>query len=291
MLSEQLLLDRSGNFTASENHRLMAGWWKSKPEPLTELELPILEAIKPLYGQGERKFLVGDLKPKYPYVSGAMISRVLDTIKSQETPQGLVTYAEEKALEELSTPDPSTNIGTVHTRNGEKREPECMALLAKRTGLVFSNIGDDQAHIHANGIGCTPDGIVLDGLDLVETGAEAKCKSILEHGRLLLINNNDDLKEQAFDHFVQIQTQMLVTGANYWYFAIFNPFFKDEALQFKHIIIDRDDDFIEILQGRIDSAKAIKADFLKKFSPMVEVKDMPEPANEPVSTSKLKVEI
>jgi hypothetical protein len=77
----------------------------------------------------------------------------------------------------------------------------------------------------------------------------------------MLIKDNADLMRDAFDHFVQVQTAMLVTGVDKWYFANNNPFAKDEKLAFGYIIITRDNDFIKILSARIETAKKIKADF------------------------------
>lgn len=266
MLSEELLLERAGNFTASENHRLMAGWETPEPDrDFTEFDA-IYQVIKPLFDAGERKFLVGDLSGKFKFkLTGELLNKTLAVIKSEIPPTGLVTYAEEKAMETLFDFDPSLNFSTAHTTNGEERELDCMIRLYEKTGLNFVHTGDDQIHIHSNEVGCTPDGVVFDDLDLLLTGAEVKCKSPLVHARNLLINNNHDLKEAAFDHFVQVQTAMLVTGADHWYFANYNPYAKRTDMQFKHIIAYRDNDFIRILSKRIALAKKIKAEFLSKF--------------------------
>lgn len=259
MLSDQILIDRAGNFTASENHRLMAGWDKPK------LEKPQLLIDCPELVQLPKKPLVSDMKNMGIKATGAMINEVWAYLQSIKTPQGLITYAKEKALETLFDYDPSLYFETVHTRNGNERELECIKLLSDATGLEFVNIGDEQAHIHTNEVGATPDGIVLDDIDMIVTGAEVKCKSPLHHAELLLIENNEDLKNKAFEHYVQVQTQMLVTGADHWYFACFNPYAKYEWMKFKYIIIGRDDDFTKILKERIEIAKKIKAEFLNEF--------------------------
>ena len=269
MLSEQLLLDRAGNFSSSENHKLMAGW---DDTPISR----DFDEFAELYPVLNKSFLAGDKKPLIKDLEsvtgvkfkGASVNQTWSIIRSEQPAQGLVTYAEEKAAEVLSKPDPSLTFSTVHTRNGEEREAECMRQLAKATGLNFVQTGEHQSHIHAHEVGCTPDGIVLDDIDLTKTGGEAKCKSIAIHLKNLLINNNDDLKENAFDHFVQIQTAMLVTSAQYWYFANYNPY-AIEPLRFKYIRIERDNEFIAIMQKRIDLAKKIKAEFIAKFNPMI----------------------
>ncbi|QDP60887.1 MAG: hypothetical protein Tp185DCM00d2C31949971_3 [Prokaryotic dsDNA virus sp.] len=244
----------------------MAGWDTPEPDSNYPEFAEIYSVIQPLFVAGERKFLVGDLDGKFVFkLSGELIQKTLNVIKSEIPPTGLVTYAEEKAMETLFDFDPSLNFSTAHTRNGEERELECMEKLSEATGLEFLHTGDNQVHIHASEVGCTPDGVIFDELDLVQTGAEVKCKSPLEHARNLLINTNQDLMDAAFDHFVQIQTAMLVTGTDYWYFANYNPYAKRKDMQFKHIIIYRDDAFIKILKKRIEIAKKIKADFLSKF--------------------------
>lgn len=283
VLSEQLLLDRAGNFTASANHRLMAGWDAPMPDCSFDYFEDMHAVLQPMYESGERKFLVGDLSPLFEFkITGDLINKTLAVIKAEIPPTGLVTYAQEKAMETLFDKDPSLNFSTMHTQNGEEREVECIMRLIDATGLDFRNIGEDQVHIHTNEVGCTPDGIVYDDIDLVLTGAEAKCKSPLVHARNLLINDSKDMIEGAFDHFVQLQTAMLVTGANHWYFANFNPYAKRESMKFKYIVVERDNDFIRILRKRIDIAKQIKADFLAKFEEPVK----PKKARKTKSTNK-----
>ena len=264
MLSDELLLERAGNFTASENHRLMAGWDIDPPDVDFEEFDSIHSAILPLFNGGCRKFLVGDVADLIGYKpTGKMISDTLSYIKYNKPSQGLITYAEEKAIETLFNVDPSLNFSTVHTVNGEEREQECMRLLSNHTGLDFKCTGDNQIHIHHSEIGCTPDGVLYDDMDLVTSGAEVKCKSPLVHAKSLLINNSDDLKEAEFNHYVQIQTAMLVTGADHWHFANYNPFAIKTSMQFKAIIIKRNDDFIKVLANRIEEAKKIKKQFLE----------------------------
>jgi len=264
---------RIGNFTASENHRLMAGWEKPPAKSIDdEPELRALyDYIKPLYLDGEKNFLVGDVKPHVDGVTGDGIKKVKRIIAGEEPPTGLVTYADEKAEEELYHLDPTLgNWSTVHTRNGEERELECMELLQDELNVKLDNIGDDQAHIQNDGVGVTPDGLKNDELGLVEWGVEAKCKSPHEHTNLLLITNNDELKKDAFDHFVQCQTGMLVTNAKRWLFVAYHPFGKTSEIKMNYFFVERDDDFISILSERIALAKRIKAERLEALTKSLE---------------------
>jgi len=272
MLSEEMQIARIGNFTASENHRLMAGWEKPPAKSIDDEPdlLELYEFIKPSYVDGERNFLVGDVKPYVEGVTGDAIKEVKRILAGEEPPQGLVTYAHEKAEEELYNLDPSLgNWSTVHTRNGEERELECIELVMDELDVVFDCIGDDQAHIQNDNVGVTPDGVKNDELGLVEWGVEAKCKSPHEHTNLLLISNNDDLKKDAFEHFVQCQTGMLVTNAKRWLFVAYNPFGKKAEIKMNYFFVERDNEFISILNDRINLAKKIKEkrlnELFKKF--------------------------
>ena len=128
--------------------------------------------------------------------------------------------------------------------------------------VKFDSIGDEQAHIQNDGVGVTPDGVKNDDLGLVDWGLEAKCKSPHEHTNLLLISTGEELKNEAFDHFVQCQTGMLLTNAKRWLFAAYHPFGKDSDIKLNYFFVERDDDFIAILSGRIDLAKKIKSERL-----------------------------
>ena len=260
MLSEETLINRAGNFTASQNFRLMAGW----DAPQLNRDFDGFNEMYAVMSGLDKKPLISEMKGFVDMkVTGKLINDTWAIILSEKPSAGLITYAQEKAIEELFDPDPSLNFSTVHTRNGEERELTCMELLSDETELNFVRTGDNQSHIHIDQVGCTPDGVVLDELDLVVTGAEVKCKSPLEHARNLLINNNEDMKKNAFDHYVQIQTSMLVTGTDYWYFANYNPFAKESRFKFKYIIIERDNEFIAVLEKRIAIAKEIKQKFLE----------------------------
>lgn len=274
MLSEEMLIARAGNFTASENHRLMAGWNRERPPAYPEYAQEMYDYILKQHLEGRREFLVGAMKDEMPLfsdINGKLIKSVYDNVKfdllQNQPTEGAITYAEEKALESLFDIDPSLNFSTVHTRNGEEREVEAMELLIEKTGLPFRNIGDDQVHIHDDEVGATPDGIVLDDLDLITTGAEVKCKSPVEHARLWQINNNEEMRDNAFEFYVQVQTQMLVTQCDCWYFVIYNPYAKHDWLRFKYIKIEIDAPFIKILEHRLELAKKVKRDYLEKIKP------------------------
>lgn len=262
MLSAELTSKRAGNFCASQNHRLMAGW---DTEPTSRDYQEFEELHRAMQGM-KIKPLLRHLKSIVSCdLSGELINKTWKIIQEEKLPLGLITYAQEKAVEQLFDHDPSLNFSTPHTRNGVERESECIAILSEKTGIDFANTGDDQMHLCVDGVGCTPDAIAFNDLSLIGTGAEAKCKSPLEHTKNMLIRNNQDLLTNAFDHFTQIQTTMLVTDTDHWHFANYNPYANTDALRFGYIIVTRDDKFIHALSKRIEAAKKIKDDFLKEI--------------------------
>ena len=186
--------------------------------------------------------------------------------KPNEMTKGLETYADEKALAHFFNPDPSLNFNTAHTRNGEEREPECMQMLSEKLGFDFLFTGDDQIHLDNGKTGVTPDGLFYNAFDIIETGAEVKCKSPKVHMKNLTINNTADLQIVAFDNFTQIQTAMLVTETEHWHYANYNPYAKDPELAFKHVVINRDKVFIDVLCKRIDMAHTLKLELIEIYN-------------------------
>jgi len=259
MLSEELTIKRKGLFTASENHKLMAGW--DIPEPSRDVESfdELYPIMREMYDNGERSFLVGKMKKLTDAkVSGEIINAVKAVITYEKPSTGLVSYAEQKAAEPYQVRSESNNFSTPHTVNGNEREDECVSRLEEKLGIEIHRKGDDQVHIVSGNIGATPDGIIFNELDLVESGIEAKCKSLEVHAQLLLINNNIDLLDYSLEHYAQVQTGMHVTDCDHWHFAIYNPDWICDEMQFKSIVIDRDDRFIDALLKRAEIAAEIR---------------------------------
>lgn len=261
MLSPELIEQRRGNITASAAHRMMAGW--NAPTPSSDFPHQIYNWID----HAKRKPLVGDIKNEVDCdVSGKLIDAAWKYWQHENTtPQGLLTYAEELACDELFDHDPATEVNTKAMEIGNERELDAIAEFMEATGLELTKLGDDQIHLADNGIGCTPDGIAYDELDLIKTGCEVKCRTPLHHARQLLINDNASLIEHDFERFCQIQVACLVAGVDYWYSVNFNPYAKDTAHRLHYCKITRDDTFIAILKQRAEMVFTHKQQFLNKL--------------------------
>lgn len=265
MLSSEMLTARAGNFTASQNYRLMTGWDATPPKVDFEHADKVIRAVKSLL-IAEQKPLVGAVSELAGFkVSGDQVNQVKALIKYAEPSQGLVTYAQEKALETLFTPDPLENFSTAATRIGEEREVECIELLSDRLGVEFCNIGEEQIHLSVDDLGATPDGIVYNEFDLIETGAEVKCKTIKHHAEMLLVRNQEQLRRDHLDYYTQTQTQIEVTGASVWHFACYNPHGIRPEHRLHHLEIAKDAEFLGVMRERLEVARGIKQEFINQI--------------------------
>lgn len=260
MLSPDIIQARMGCITASEAHSIMAGWDVPRP---ADCNADIYEWIE----RYERKPLVGDVKDSIGKVSGADISAAWAMYQWDKPPQGLLTYAEKLACQELFEPDPMEwdGSGNKHIDNGNEREVDAMIALSEATGLDFVKTGDDQIHVSVDGVGCTPDGVVYDDLDLISDGAEVKCRSPLHHARQLLIHDNASLLEHDFDRYCQIQVGYQATGAGRWFSASYNPHAINPLDRFHYCEIKRDDAFLEVFNRRARMVFEHKALFLEQL--------------------------
>ena len=261
MLNDEIIEQRRGNITASAAHRIMAGW--DTPRPTDEFPPEIYDWIERWGG----KPTVGRIKEELDCeVSAKLIEAAWKAYRFDTPPQGLLTYAEELACDELFEHDPSTEFTSTHMENGNEREVEAMERLSTATGMHFQKTGDDQIHISIDGIGCTADGLVYDELDLIVTGGEAKCRSPIHHARQLLIRDNASLIEHDFSRFCQTQVCCLVTGADEWYSASFNPYAIREAHKFHYCVIKRDTAFLSVFKKRADMVFRHKAEFMAQLN-------------------------
>jgi len=269
-LSDEILNQRRGSITASAAHRIMAGW--DTPPP-TDYDTGVYEWLSK--NQPEKRPLVSEIEESMGVKITGKLNKAWDAYKFDKPPQGLITYAEELACEELFDPDPNAwnGEGSDAIKNGNEWELAAMEWLAEVTGVDFVKTGDDQIHLSDDGIGVTPDGIAYDELDLITTGGEAKCRSAIHHARQLAIKDNATLIELDFDRYCQVQVGMLVAEVDHWYSVNYNPLGKYKSVQFGYCIIRRDDAFLEIFKQRAAVVFEIKEAFINRLVKPEELKE------------------
>jgi hypothetical protein len=199
---------------------------------------------------------------KQGFFSASSAHKLVTVAGKPELPKGGITYAEEKAEEEL-TEGFIDGYKSQAMNDGSDQEPESMDHFMMLTGLTVTDHNDDQKFIKlGKNFGCTPDGIIdPDG------GVEGKCPIAKTHMKYLrTIKNQQDLKKEMPAYYWQCQTSMLVTGAKYWYWFSYNKRFKNPKHRMLYIKIERNEEDLKFFKDRLRQAVAIKNSIIKELN-------------------------
>ena len=262
---------RHGFFTSSETVRLMAG--VDDPELLgsTKLRLAI-EGIKKLK---PKDFSASDGKPYVKPLRAVLEWH--DEITAAETayamkmmdpyPDGLKTYAEEKAVELMTEFRIENELKVPHILWGKEQETIGISTFAMQMNLKPENIGEDQEFIVKDEVsGSTPDAVIRDDKGVIYTGIEAKCPNSRTHANYRInIKDAKTLKEEEPKYYWQIMDQMRCTDAGEWYFISFDPRYSDPALHLHTIVIKRNDEDIAKIEKRLAMATEWRNAYMDKL--------------------------
>lgn len=272
MLSEEIQEQRRGNFTGSDNHRLM-GRIDSAPVDRTIPNFDDLyKVVKSLKSAGRKKPLAGELKTNHDYVNGPLINAVWSALAADEPPAGLVSYAKEKALEHFLAYDPESKVSTRAIELGNEREETAIQLLSDQIEVNFTYTGDDQIHIVRDELGSTPDGLELNDIGLFNSGAEVKCFDRPHHGEMCLIRSSADIERLNSPLWWQVTTGMYLADVDHWWVAFYYPYPREQypQLGLHYLRVDRDERAIKQLLTRAEMAKQIKADYIGEIEKTLE---------------------
>lgn len=192
-MSEQWRLDRIGRFTASEFHRLMA----DAKRPMTEDEL----ASRP---------------PK------SLSKTIVDPTLLSD---GAITYIEEVAGEILTGESADSDYTSKDMEHGILYEPTARKLYERVMEVKVNQVGSISYRPLEGYVSGSPDGVITMGNQTVG-GIEIKCpaKNAIHFANLKL-ENVWQFKDKHKDYYFQCLGGMLLTGAKYWDFVSYNPFF------------------------------------------------------------------
>lgn len=196
--------------------------------------------------------------------------RLMSDPRSKADPfsDGAYTYIMEKVAEEITgeekfTPD------TWDMKYGKETEP--IARIKFGTSLTEKGIiatVDEPGFFPylMNGIkvaGASPDGrIFINEMILPTYGLEIKCPSNpANHIEYCLIDSAEYMKKYFKNHYWQIQTGMMATGLDKWFFVSYHP--KVKGLELFSIIIDKNPADIAELEKRIWNADQEKKRVIK----------------------------
>lgn len=153
--------------------------------------------------------------------------------------KGLETLCFDLAAEILTKQRKDT-FQSAAMEQGNALEDQARTLFELQTGYTVEQVGFVEEDDFC---GCSPDGFILDRT----SGIEIKCPQDNTFAKYLY---DEEIKPE---YYAQMQMQMLLTGAKYWYYVVFNPHFDEQIIIRK---VDADADFQAKLRTGIDKGKA-----------------------------------
>lgn len=167
------------------------------------------------------------------------------------------TYAFEKAVEIVEGIDQEDNYTSYDMARGVELEPYAFDKFAEIKEMEFLTVSKCGFYELGKDTGGSPDGIVSDNSVL-----EIKCPKPNKFFRLV----TDGIIDQCY--IDQMQHQMLVTGAKQAYF--FNYCIYNGEPKWHEIVVPRDEARIELMLSRIESAVAIRNDFVSMLQEKIQ---------------------
>lgn len=152
--------------------------------------------------------------------------------------KGLETLCFDLAAEIL-TKHKKEGFTNAAIEQGIELEEQARTLFELETGYNVEQVGfveEDEL------CGCSPDGLILDRT----SGVEIKCPQDNTYAKYLY---DGEIKPE---YYAQMQMQMMLTGAKYWYYVVFNPHFDEQIVIRK---VDADAEFQEKLRAGIEKGK------------------------------------
>lgn len=171
--------------------------------------------------------------------------------KSEYFGKGALTYIKTK-LAEILTGD-VVEVETTSMEWGNSQELEAVLEFEKLFSLTvdYYGKGNPKFFPHDDNSGSSPDGIVKEEESIVEIKAPYNSKYHVDH---LLLSSAEDLKKENFDHYAQIQMNLLCTGKTLCYFISYDPRLIEPRLRMKILKVYRDEEFITEIKERISEA-------------------------------------
>ena len=265
MLDTYTAAARRGHPTASCAHRLMANHDAVRPESLADVDGLHQKLLAHIIDIGKKpttlKSIPFELPPRE---GGKRLQAAYEEYKFYKVPDGIISYAQELACDELFDPDPLEFKGNAVTERGEQLEPECVSRLIERYGIPFQYTDDQQLHIQYGDLGATPDGLAIDkSTDLVYSGCEAKARMAPDHLNQRFITGNVSCANRDWHRYLQSQTCIYCCDAEDWYIGSINTYARDERLVFYSAKLHRDEKIISKIVERAALCMEIKNNYLR----------------------------
>jgi len=168
-------------------------------------------------------------------VTASRVADVLAKIKSGES-ASRKNYKMELVVQRL-TNKAGESFTNAAMEWGTEQEPFARMAYEAHTGTFVKEEGFVD-HPTIEGFGCSPDGIVGEGL------IEIKCPNTANHIETVLEN------KAPSKYIPQMQCQMAVTGAKWCDFVSFDPRVPED-LQLLVVRVDRDQEYIDLMEVEV----------------------------------------
>ena len=182
-------------------------------------------------------------------VTASRVADVLAKIKSGES-ASRKNYKMELVVQRLTN-----KVGESFTNAamewGTEQEPFARMAYEAHTGTFVKEEGFVE-HPTIEGFGCSPDGIVGDGL------IEIKCPNTANHIETVLEN------KAPSKYIPQMQCQMACTGAKWCDFVSFDPRVPED-LQLFVVRVERDQEYIDAMEVEVEKFLSEVEDTLTKL--------------------------
>lgn len=142
------------------------------------------------------------------------------------------------AAERLTGLKKGSDWGSAPKDFGVETEDEARVSFILETGLDVQEVGFVE---YSEWVGCSPDGLIGD-----DEGLEIKCPNSDTHLRYL--NRPEDLLD---DYRYQCVGGLLCTGRKRWNLYSYDPRFESERMRSVHVIIERSEPEICLLENRL----------------------------------------
>lgn len=184
--------------------------------------------------------------------------------------QGALTYIRTKAAEIL-TQEIKDEVDFKQAEWGKSNEAEAVARFEKETGIRGEYFGAGNPKFFPIGdyLGFSPDWIN----ELYVS--EIKCPwNSAEHLKNLMLQSAEDLSNERWEYYCQLQMAMYHHGALEGFFVSYDPRFAMEHMQIKIIEVSADENWIEEYNKRIPAAIELLKEMVTKFiNPIVATYD------------------
>lgn len=162
--------------------------------------------------------------------------------------KGLETYISELMAEYYSNADKEI-YSNEHTERGIELEDNARDMYELETGNKVNQVGFVEYDEY---VGCSPDGIMEDGV------LEIKCHDDKKHFNIII----NGQKEIPSKYIWQMQMEMLVCNKTWCDYVSFNPNFKKSLVIFR---IERDEEKQEALKKGFEIGKKLIEEIKQKY--------------------------